>query len=59
MNNKMHVRAKTVPVKNLNNVKHAKGKGISPQQKNHEIKVKPKTFSAPKAMMETYVPKPK
>ena len=27
MNNKMHVRAKMVPVKNLNNVKHAKEKG--------------------------------
>ena len=31
MNNKMHVRSKTVPVKNLNNLKQVKEKGISPQ----------------------------
>ena len=31
MNNKMHVRAKVVPVKPLNNVKHAKEKSVSPQ----------------------------
>ena len=37
MHNKMHVRAKFVHVKNLNNVKHAKGKGISPQQMNWDI----------------------
>ena len=31
MNSKMHVRAKVVHVNHLNNVKHAKGKGVSPQ----------------------------
>ena len=34
MNNKKHVKAKIVPVKNLNNVKHAKNKGVSPQHVN-------------------------
>ena len=50
---------KTVPVKNLNNLKHAKGKGVSPQQMNQYNNVKSKTASTPKTRMKTSVPKPK
>ena len=53
----MHVRAKDVPVNHLNNVKHAKGKGVSPQQLNQVNNVKSKTASLPKSRMETSVPK--
>ena len=59
MNNKMHVRAKAVPVKHLNNVKHAKDKGVSPQQMYQDHIVESKTAIPPKTRMETFVPKPK
>ena len=51
--------AKIVLVKNLNNVKHAKNKGVSPQHVNKDKNVKSKTASPPKARMKTFVPKPK
>ena len=40
-------------------MKHAKEKGISPQQMNHVNNVKSKTVSPPKTRMETFAPKPK
>ena len=50
---------RAIHVKNLNNVKHAKGKGVSPQQMNQDHNVKSKIVSPPKTRMETSVPKPK
>ena len=40
-------------------MKHAKEKGVSPQQINQVNNVKSKTASPPKTRMETSVPKPK
>ena len=40
-------------------MKHAKGKGFSPQQLNLVTNVKSKTASLPKRRTETSVPKPK
>ena len=50
---------KSIPVNHLNNVKHAKEKGVSPQQMNQVNNVKSKTASPPKSRMETSVTKPK
>ena len=59
MNNNKHVKVKTVPAKNLNNVKQAKNKGASPQHVTKNKNVKSKTVSPPKARVETFIPKPK